>query len=96
MLNIYARFVEEQLAMPVIRGQKTESERFPGADDTTCIEAMMQDKRALQAGTSHFLGQTKSNVHLTSSILYSVFMVFPIEDLIYKVLGFSRFCIFVK
>jgi prolyl-tRNA synthetase len=57
MLNIYTRFVEEHLAMPVIRGQKTESERFPGADDTLCIEAMMQDKRALQAGTSHFLGQ---------------------------------------
>jgi prolyl-tRNA synthetase len=43
--------------MPVIRGRKTPSERFPGAEDTTCIEAMMQDKRALQAGTSHFLGQ---------------------------------------
>ncbi len=57
MLDIYTKFVEEQLAMPVICGQKTESERFPGADDTTCIEAMMQDKRALQAGTSHFLGQ---------------------------------------
>jgi len=57
MLDLYTKFVEEQLAMPVIRGQKTESERFPGADDTTCIEAMMQDKRALQAGTSHFLGQ---------------------------------------
>ena len=57
MLDLYAKFVEEQLAMPVIRGRKTPSERFPGADDTTCIEAMMQDKRALQAGTSHFLGQ---------------------------------------
>ncbi len=57
MLDIYTRFVEEHLAMPVIRGCKTESERFPGADDTLCIEAMMQDKRALQAGTSHFLGQ---------------------------------------
>ncbi|NDY70717.1 proline--tRNA ligase [Desulfobacter hydrogenophilus] len=57
MLEIYARFVEERLAMPVIKGRKSESERFPGADDTTCIEAMMQDKRALQAGTSHFLGQ---------------------------------------
>jgi prolyl-tRNA synthetase len=57
MLDIYTRFVEEYLAMPVIRGHKTESERFPGADDTLCIEAMMQDKRALQAGTSHFLGQ---------------------------------------
>ncbi|HAR34351.1 MAG TPA: proline--tRNA ligase [Desulfobacter sp.] len=57
MLEIYAKFVEERLAMPVIKGRKSESERFPGADDTTCIEAMMQDKRALQAGTSHFLGQ---------------------------------------
>ena len=57
MLEIYAKFVEEHLAMPVIRGRKSESERFPGADDTTCIEAMMQDRRALQAGTSHFLGQ---------------------------------------
>nr|WP_320190373.1 proline--tRNA ligase [uncultured Desulfobacter sp.] len=57
MLELYAKFVEEHLAMPVVKGRKSESERFPGADDTTCIEAMMQDKRALQAGTSHFLGQ---------------------------------------
>ncbi len=57
MLDVYTDFVENYLAIPVIRGKKTESERFPGADDTTCIEAMMQDKRALQAGTSHFLGQ---------------------------------------
>jgi len=57
MLDVYTKFVEDHLAMPVIRGRKSESERFPGADDTTCIEAMMQDKRALQAGTSHFLGQ---------------------------------------
>jgi len=57
MLDVYTKFVEKYLAMPVIRGRKTASERFPGADDTTCIEAMMQDKRALQAGTSHFLGQ---------------------------------------
>lgn len=57
MLDVYTKFVEEYLAMPVIRGRKTPSERFPGADDTTCIEAMMQDRRALQAGTSHFLGQ---------------------------------------
>jgi prolyl-tRNA synthetase len=57
MLDLYADFVEERLAMPVIKGRKTVSERFPGADDTTCIEAMMQDRRALQAGTSHFLGQ---------------------------------------
>ena len=57
MLDVYTKFVEEYLAMPVVRGRKTVSERFPGADDTICIEAMMQDKRALQAGTSHFLGQ---------------------------------------
>ncbi|MCK5837725.1 MAG: proline--tRNA ligase, partial [Desulfobacula sp.] len=57
MLDVYTKFVEDYLAMPVIRGRKTPSERFPGAEDTTCIEAMMQDKRALQAGTSHFLGQ---------------------------------------
>ena len=57
MLDVYTKFVEEYLAMPVIRGRKTVLERFPGADDTLCIESMMQDKRALQAGTSHFLGQ---------------------------------------
>ncbi|HKL83692.1 MAG TPA: proline--tRNA ligase, partial [Desulfobacter sp.] len=57
MLDLYAKFAEDCLAMPVIKGRKSESERFPGADDTTCIESMMQDKRALQAGTSHFLGQ---------------------------------------
>lgn len=57
MLDVYTRFVEDYLAIPVIRGAKTESERFPGAVDTLCIEAMMQDRKALQAGTSHFLGQ---------------------------------------
>jgi len=57
MLEVYANFAEEYLAMPVIRGTKSESERFPGAVDTLCIEAMMQDRKALQAGTSHFLGQ---------------------------------------
>ena len=57
MLEIYARFAEEYLAMPVIKGRKSDSERFPGAVDTLCIEAMMQDQKALQAGTSHFLGQ---------------------------------------
>lgn len=57
MLELYAKFVEDCLAMPVIRGRKSESERFPGAVDTLCIEAMMQDRKALQAGTSHFLGQ---------------------------------------
>ncbi len=57
MLDVYARFAEEWMAMPVIRGVKTASERFPGAVDTYCIEALMQDGKALQAGTSHFLGQ---------------------------------------
>jgi prolyl-tRNA synthetase len=57
MLDVYAKHAEEYLAMPVIRGRKTASERFPGAVDTLCIEAMMQDRKALQAGTSHFLGQ---------------------------------------
>jgi len=57
MLGVYAEFAEQFMAMPVIQGKKTESERFAGADDTLCIEAMMQDGKALQAGTSHFLGQ---------------------------------------
>ncbi len=57
MLDIYARTAEEFLAMPVIKGRKSPAERFPGAVDTLCIEAMMQDCKALQAGTSHFLGQ---------------------------------------
>jgi len=57
MLDVYTRFAEEYLAIPVIKGEKTPSERFPGAVDTFCIEAMMQDRKALQAGTSHFLGQ---------------------------------------
>jgi prolyl-tRNA synthetase len=54
---VYATFAEEFMAVPVIRGVKTESERFAGAVDTYCIESMMQDGKALQAGTSHFLGQ---------------------------------------
>ncbi|MEX0600504.1 MAG: proline--tRNA ligase [Rhodothermales bacterium] len=57
MLDVYATFAEEYMAMPVIRGIKTASERFAGAVDTYCIEALMQDGKALQAGTSHFLGQ---------------------------------------
>ncbi len=57
MLNVYAEFAETFMAMPVIKGKKSEGERFPGAIDTYCIEAMMQDGKALQAGTSHFLGQ---------------------------------------
>lgn len=57
MLRVYAEFVEDYLAIPVIKGVKTASERFAGAVDTYCIEALMQDGKALQAGTSHFLGQ---------------------------------------
>ncbi len=57
ILNIYATFAEEFMALPVIKGVKTESERFAGAVETFCIEALMQDGKALQAGTSHFLGQ---------------------------------------
>lgn len=57
MLNVYKTFVEEFLALPVLTGPKSQSEKFAGAIDTYAIEAMMQDKKALQAGTSHFLGQ---------------------------------------
>ncbi|WP_298318307.1 proline--tRNA ligase [uncultured Aquimarina sp.] len=57
MNNVYADFVENFMAIPVVKGRKTESERFAGAEDTYCIEALMQDGKALQAGTSHFLGQ---------------------------------------
>ena len=60
ILKLYADFAENWLAMPVLCGEKTESERFPGAECTLCIEAMMQDRKALQAGTSHFLGQNFS------------------------------------
>ncbi|MBS4069911.1 MAG: proline--tRNA ligase [Algoriphagus sp.] len=57
MMNVYAQFAEEFMALPVVKGRKTANERFAGADETFCIEAMMQDGKALQAGTSHFLGQ---------------------------------------
>lgn len=57
MLNVYADFAEKHMAMPVIKGVKSPNERFAGALDTYCIEALMQDGKALQAGTSHFLGQ---------------------------------------
>jgi prolyl-tRNA synthetase len=60
MLDVYAEFCEQELAMPVIQGEKSARERFPGAVSTLCIEAMMQDRKALQAGTSHFLGQNFS------------------------------------
>lgn len=69
MLNVYADFAENFMAMPVVKGKKSEGERFPGAVDTYCIEAMMQDGKALQAGTSHFLGQNFArafNVQFTS------------------------------
>jgi prolyl-tRNA synthetase len=71
MLDVYSKFAEEYLAMPVIKGRKTASERFPGAEDTLCIEAMMQDRKGLQAGTSHFLGQNfakASEITFQSSI----------------------------
>ncbi len=67
MLDIYEKMARDYLAMPVIKGEKTESERFPGAVNTYSIEAMMQDKKALQAGTSHFLGQ---NFAKSSNIKY--------------------------
>lgn len=67
MLNLYADFAETILAMPVITGEKTAAERFPGAEATYAIEAMMQDRKALQAGTSHFLGQ---NFAKSSNIKY--------------------------
>ncbi len=60
MLDVYTNMVQQDLAIPVIQGRKTPAERFPGAVDTLCIEAMMQDRKALQAGTSHFLGQNFS------------------------------------
>ncbi|GGF19957.1 proline--tRNA ligase [Echinicola rosea] len=61
MMNIYAQFAEEYMGVPVVKGIKTASERFAGAEETYCIEAMMQDGKALQAGTSHFLGQNFAN-----------------------------------
>jgi prolyl-tRNA synthetase len=67
MLNVYKQFAEEYMAMPVLTGEKTAGERFPGAVNTLCIEAMMQDCKALQAGTSHFLGQ---NFAKSSGIQY--------------------------
>lgn len=63
ILDLYENFVKDVLAIPVIKGEKTESERFPGAVSTYCIEAMMQDGKALQAGTSHFLGQNFSKAY---------------------------------
>lgn len=57
MMNVYADFAQDFMAIPVVKGMKTETERFAGAEETYCIEALMQDGKALQAGTSHFLGQ---------------------------------------
>ena len=68
ILDLYKTFAEEQMAMPVLIGEKTAGERFPGAVSTLCIEAMMQDRKALQAGTSHFLGQ---NFAKSANIQYS-------------------------
>jgi prolyl-tRNA synthetase len=71
MLDVYATFAEEWMAMPVIKGEKTAGERFPGAERTFSIEAMMQDRKALQAGTSHFLGQNfarASNIQVLDRI----------------------------
>lgn len=70
MLDVYATFAREALAMPVLTGKKPEFDKFPGAVDTYCIEAMMQDGKALQAGTSHFLGQNfakSANIKFQSS-----------------------------
>ena len=67
MLDVYAELAEKYLAIPVLRGLKSPAERFPGAVETMCIEAMMQDRKALQAGTSHFLGQ---NFARASNIRY--------------------------
>lgn len=70
ILDIYADFAENYMAMPVIKGEKTESERFPGAVNTYCIEGMMQDRKALQSGTSHYLGQNfahASNIKFLNS-----------------------------
>ena len=61
MLDVYETFVRDHLAIPVIKGEKSERERFPGAEQTLCIEAMVQDRKAIQAGTSHFLGQNFSH-----------------------------------
>lgn len=69
MLDVYRAFAEDVLAMPVIVGEKSPGERFPGAVGTYCIEAMMQDRKAIQAGTSHYLGQNfakASNIRFTN------------------------------
>ena len=78
MINVYAEFAQNFMAMPVIIGLKSEKERFAGAEETYCIEALMQDGKALQAGTSHFLGQNFAkafdvkftNMHLKNKNLF--------------------------
>ena len=72
MLKVYASFARETMAMPVITGEKTAAERFPGAVDTYCIEGMMQDRKALQAGTSHFLVRTSQRRRTSSSSMKTV------------------------
>ena len=67
MLRVYETFARDYLAIPVIKGEKSESERFPGAVQTLCIEAMVQDRKAIQAGTSHFLGQNFSKAAASNS-----------------------------
>jgi prolyl-tRNA synthetase len=69
MLDVYATFAEEWMAMPVIKGAKTKTERFAGAVDTLCIEALMQDGKALQSGTSHFLGQNFAKAKENTSVM---------------------------
>ena len=71
MLQVYKTLAEEWIGMAVIPGEKTEGERFPGAVNTFSIEAMMQDKKALQAGTSHYLGQNFSKAFDASMVISS-------------------------
>src|SRR5690625_6005160 len=69
MLDVYTTFAEEYMAVPVLRGLKSPSERFAGAVETYCIEALMQDGKALQAGTSHFLGQNVAKALARKSVV---------------------------
>ena len=66
MLNIYADFLENVLAMPVVKGQKTDKEKFNGAEETYTVECMMHDHKALQAGTSHYFGDSFAGSDITS------------------------------
>src|SRR5690625_6254958 len=69
MLDVYTTFAEEYMAVPVLRGLKSPSERCAGAVETYCIEALMQDGKALQAGTSHFLGQNFAKALARKSVV---------------------------